>query len=69
MSNTLLEAMSSGLALVATAVGGNSELIEEGRSASVSRLEMWTELSQLLRMLIGQSDLRKSLPPPHVIGP
>jgi sugar transferase (PEP-CTERM/EpsH1 system associated) len=61
MSNTLLEAMSSGLACVATAVGGNSELIEEGRSGFLFAPGNVTELSQLLRMLIGQSDLRKKL--------
>jgi len=32
MSNTLLEAMSSGLPILATRVGGNVEIVEEGRS-------------------------------------
>lgn len=32
ISNTLLEAMASGLAVVATDVGGNAELVEHGRS-------------------------------------
>jgi sugar transferase (PEP-CTERM/EpsH1 system associated) len=33
ISNTILEAMASGLAIVATVVGGNAELVEEGRTA------------------------------------
>jgi glycosyltransferase involved in cell wall biosynthesis len=32
ISNTVLEAMASGLPVVATAVGGNVELVEEGRT-------------------------------------
>jgi glycosyltransferase involved in cell wall biosynthesis len=32
MSNTLLEAMSSGVAVVATEVGGNPELVEDAKS-------------------------------------
>jgi glycosyltransferase involved in cell wall biosynthesis len=32
ISNTLLEAMASGLPLIATRVGGNTELVEEGRN-------------------------------------
>ena len=32
VSNTILEAMASGLPVIATDVGGNSELIEAGRS-------------------------------------
>ena len=35
ISNTLLEAMASGLAVVATEVGGNSELLENGRCGSL----------------------------------
>jgi sugar transferase (PEP-CTERM/EpsH1 system associated) len=33
ISNTILEAMATGLPIVATRVGGNPELVEEGRSA------------------------------------
>jgi glycosyltransferase involved in cell wall biosynthesis len=32
ISNTILEAMASGLPVLATAVGGNAELVEEGRT-------------------------------------
>jgi sugar transferase (PEP-CTERM/EpsH1 system associated) len=35
ISNTLLEAMASGLPVVATRVGGNPELMEEGRSGTL----------------------------------
>jgi len=61
MSNTLLEAMSSGLACLATAVGGNPEIIEEGRSGFLFAPANVTKLSELLKMLIRQSDLRKQL--------
>ena len=35
ISNTILEAMASGLPVVATAVGGNAELVEDGRTGIV----------------------------------
>ncbi len=35
ISNTILEAMASGLPVIATAVGGNSELVDDGRTGAL----------------------------------
>lgn len=35
ISNTVLEAMASGLPVIATAVGGNADLVEDGRSGQI----------------------------------
>jgi len=58
MSNTLLEAMSCGLPIVATRVGGNTELAEEGRSAHLFRAGDVYELSAILEGLINAPEIR-----------
>jgi sugar transferase (PEP-CTERM/EpsH1 system associated) len=61
MSNTLLEAMASSLPAVATNVGGNPELIEDGRSGWLFQPGDVTGLTARLERLIRDGNLRQAL--------
>jgi glycosyltransferase involved in cell wall biosynthesis len=58
MSNTLLEAMSCGLPVVATRVGGNTELAEEGRSGHLFPARDVHALSAILERLVSAPEIR-----------
>jgi sugar transferase (PEP-CTERM/EpsH1 system associated) len=61
MSNTLLEAMATGIAVLASDVGGNSEIIEGERSGLLFRSGDIEGAAAQLRRLIESSELRRSL--------
>jgi sugar transferase (PEP-CTERM/EpsH1 system associated) len=61
MSNTLLEAMASGLPVVATRVGGNPELVEESSSGWLFQPGDIRELASRLEQLCRDSSLRREL--------
>jgi sugar transferase (PEP-CTERM/EpsH1 system associated) len=61
MSNTLIEAMASGLPTVATRVGGNPELIEEGRTGEFFAPGDFSSLASLLERLSRDNGLRRVL--------
>jgi sugar transferase (PEP-CTERM/EpsH1 system associated) len=61
MSNTLLEAMSTGLPVVATRVGGNPELVADGVSGLLSEVGNTAELTAQLESLALNSELRHRL--------
>jgi glycosyltransferase involved in cell wall biosynthesis len=59
MSNTLLEAMATGLPVVATAVGGNPEVVVEDASGWLFRPGDAEALSSRLTFLASQADMRR----------
>jgi sugar transferase (PEP-CTERM/EpsH1 system associated) len=61
MSNTILEAMASGLPVVATRVGGNPELVEENRSGWLFEPGDETDLAARLERLAANPDLSRDL--------
>lgn len=58
MSNTLLEAMSTGLPAVVTRVGGNPEVVDEGITGWLFAPGDVNELSELMVRLAKEADLR-----------
>jgi glycosyltransferase involved in cell wall biosynthesis len=61
MSNTLLEAMAAGVAVVASDVGGNREIIEPGRSGLLFPSDNLEAAAQALGRLVADADLRARL--------
>ena len=61
MSNTLLEAMSAGLPVVATRVGGNPELVADRVSGLLTEVGDVRELATHLEVLSADPDLRSRL--------
>lgn len=59
ISNTILEAMSTGLPVVATAVGGNSELVDDGTTGRLVPAGQADQMAQAIRRYIEQPDIRR----------
>lgn len=61
MSNALLEAMSMGLACVASRTGGNPELIEDRQAGMLFEPRRAAQLADCLRILISNQPLRQEV--------
>jgi sugar transferase (PEP-CTERM/EpsH1 system associated) len=61
ISNSLLEAMASGVASIVTDTGGNPEVVEDGKSGLLFPVGDFQQLAQRLARLQGNQDLRAEL--------
>jgi sugar transferase (PEP-CTERM/EpsH1 system associated) len=61
ISNSLLEAMSAGLPVVATDTGGNPEVVEDGKSGLLFPVANWERLAELLLLLYREPHERRRL--------
>jgi glycosyltransferase involved in cell wall biosynthesis len=60
-SNSLMEAMACGCAVVASEAGGNPELVEDGRTGLLFKTGDPADLAAKLQRLLGQESLRRNL--------
>jgi sugar transferase (PEP-CTERM/EpsH1 system associated) len=58
LSNSLLEAMASGLPVIATAVGGNPEVVDDGKSGLLFPVGDSARLAEMLLRLMSQPEVR-----------
>lgn len=61
LPNVLMEAMASGLPVVATDVGGNKELIQENKGGYLVDPKNSTELSKAIKRLVENPEMRKKM--------
>ena len=61
MSNTMLEALSSGLPIVATDTGGTKELVTEGKNGSIIKMKDSDDIARKIQHLIKNPELRNSM--------
>lgn len=61
MSNTMLEALASGLPIIATQTGGSDELVRNGVNGLIVKMQDSDDLAQKLLMVIDQDQLRANM--------
>jgi glycosyltransferase involved in cell wall biosynthesis len=59
LSNVILEAMAAGVPVVATRVGGNPELVEDGRTGFLVPVEKPEEIANAICRLLDQPDMAR----------
>lgn len=61
MSNAMLEALATGLPIIATDTGGSKELIQEGENGYMIKMKDSQDIAEKIEKLINNSELRKNM--------
>lgn len=61
MSNAMLEALASGLPILATKTGGTTELVTDGENGFIIKMKDADDLAQKIELLINDNDLRQKM--------
>lgn len=61
MSNSMLEALASGLPLVATDTGGTKELLEEGKNGLIVKMKDSRDIAEKINILFEDNNLRMKM--------
>jgi len=61
MSNTMLEALASGLPIVATDTGGTRELVEDGQNGLIIKMKDSGDISEKMEKLLKNKNLRERM--------
>jgi L-malate glycosyltransferase len=60
LSNVILEAMAAGIPVIATRVGGNPELVDDGRTGLLVRVEDALEIADAVCQLLDRPDMARA---------
>jgi len=61
MSNTMLEALATGLPIIATNTGGTKELVEDGVNGFIVKMEDSDDIAEKIKLLISNPELQKRM--------
>jgi len=61
MSNAMLEALASGLPLIATDTGGTKELLEDGKNGFIIQMKNSEDIAEKIKRLIDNPELRQKM--------
>jgi glycosyltransferase involved in cell wall biosynthesis len=61
MSNAMLEALSSGLPLLATDTGGTKEILEDGENGFIIKMKNASDIAEKIKKLMDDSELREKM--------
>ncbi len=61
MSNAMLEALASGLPIIATDTGGTKELLKDGENGFIIKMKDSDDIAEKIKKLIGNNELREKM--------